>query len=286
MAIAKGFSGDATFKKYVGYDQFNVLGINPNLETLHTWGVNMKQEPVYFDVDDSGIKRCRIHVWIKSKTFPDFITRIEYILRNARNEYSQDGRTVCQMIDPCGNVEWLTAEEVKNKVVPRNQKGKKKPFIPGDIRPCRKGESELTEFVRAFVNVRNSHSYNKDTGEWTVIDNAEEAAACRLERIADYFNGDFSELQEQMNNNTVQVLCGVRSGKDGRMYQETYSGLVLRKNANQAERIFKDDVARRKSKGGFKDTEFEIVKIRVWGVEASTEQEIAEATKTDDQQFS
>lgn len=279
MAISKGRSTESanSFNQYTGVDQFKVLGVNPTLETLNSWGVNLKDQPEYTSIGDDGVKACRIQFWVQSVSIPEFITRLEFRLTNKKNETVKDGVHKTQMIDAYGNAAWLTDEEVKLKKCPVQKNGKPARFIPDNMRPCRPGEAALTEFIKFFINIDDSHRYIDK--EWKPIDNLKKAE-CQLTGVGKYFAGDFSELSEIMTyqpENTVQLLCGIRSGKDGRIYQEVYADKCFRKGSNGVGEKFSEEIADRKAKGGLKGTEFTFGSLKVWSVTPSTKKEADEA---------
>lgn len=276
MALSNGRSTEVTssFKLYSGIDKFKVLGVNPNLETLKSWGVNMKNEPNYTRVEDDGTKRADIVVWVKSVTFPDLIGHVDFTLRNKKNEATTDGVHKTEMIDCFGNTAWLTDDEVRNKIVPLLKSGKPSKFYPQDMRPTRRGERALTEFFKFFVNVEDSHDYKKEEG-WVFRPQATNSANYRFEEINKYFGGDVSELRgeiEKWPENTVKLLCGVySSSKDGRMRQTIYPDLCFRAAANDVASAFSKEISRRKAKGGLKDHDYIFDKIQAWGVTADKE---------------
>lgn len=286
MALSQGRSTEVTsiIKLYTGYDAFKVLGVNPDLDTIKSWGVNYKNQPEYTRIDDNGVKRADIVVWIKSVSIPEFITHVDFNLANKKNETDKDGVHKTQMIDRFGNTAWLTDDEIRNKTIPMNKNGKKQPFYPETMRPCRRGEAELTKFFKLFCNVEDSHRY-KDTGkgkEWVMSDSAFDNANYMFEEIGKYFDGNVEELRGQVTihaENTIQLLCGVQSGKDGRMFQTVYPSECYRAAAGDVGPKFSKEIAARKSKGGLKGHDYTFDKLQVWNVEPSSKEEVDNAVE-------
>lgn len=281
MAISKGRStesaSESKFSQYTGVDQFKVLGVNPDLETLHSWGVNLKEQPEYTSIDEDGVKNCRIQFWVQSVSIPEFITRLEFRLKNKKNETVKDGVHKVQMIDKYGNSSWLTDIEIKAKKRPVQKNGNPARFCPDVMRPCRPGEAALTEFIKFFVNIPDSHRYKNE--QWTLINDLD-TAECILANVGKYFDGDFSELAEALSyqpENTVQLLCGIRTGKDGRIYQEVYADKCFRAGTNDAGKKFSEEIADRKSKGGLKTSDYTFGDLKAWMVKTSTEEEVQDA---------
>lgn len=275
MALSQGRSTEIKneFKLFTGVDKFKVLGVNPDLETLKGWGVNFKNEPEYVRIEDDGTKRVDIVVWVKSVTFPELVTHVDFTLRNKKNETTQDGVHKTEFIDCFGNSAWLSDDEARNKIVPLLKNGKPTKFYPKDMRPTRRGERALTEFFKFFVNVEDSHSYRKEEG-WVFRPQAVNNSNYRFEEINKYFTGDVSELRGEIAKwpeNTVKLLCGVTTNKEGRMFQIVYPDLCFRSAANDVDAAFSKEIARRKSKGGLKGHDYTFDKIQVWGESADND---------------
>ena len=62
------------------------------------------------------------------------------------------------------------------------------------------GEADLTDFIKAYLNIPNPMNYNRETRTWT-NKSLEEQADCeaRLDKIENYFKGDFKELSMIIN---------------------------------------------------------------------------------------
>jgi len=278
MALSQGRGTETSnsYKLYSGIDRFKVLGVNPDLETLKSWGVNLKNEPSYTRTDDDGTKCADIVVWVKSVKFPDLVTHVDFTVRNKKNEANIDGVHKTEMIDCFGNTAWLSDDEVRNKIVPLLKSGKPSPFYPQNMRPSRRGERALTEFFKFFVNVVDSHDY-KD-GSWVLRSNAENDANYRFEEINKYFLGDVTELRgeiEKWPEDTVKLLCGVYSDKSGRMRQTVYPDLCFRAAAATAKigPKFSKEISSRKAKGRLSNHDYIFDEIQEWGVTPSSKEE-------------
>ena len=114
--------------------------------------------------------------------------------------------------------------------------------------------------------------------------NPEECEA-GLEKIANYFKGDFSELRDIIAlqpNNKVKALFGVRTTDDGKQYQAVYPK-VLRANATDASVAKLDaEIQERKNAGALQTTEFTFGEFKEYTVEPTT---FAPDTTTSDMPF-
>jgi hypothetical protein len=108
--------------------------------------------------------------------------------------------------------------------------------------------------------------------KWVLVDNPEDCVA-RLDNIAKYFTGDFSELREVVNlqpNNKVKILFGVKTNDDGKQYQAVYPK-VLHANAKDTSVAKLDaEIQKRKNNGALSTTEFTFGEFKEYTVEPTT----------------
>lgn len=274
--IAKGRkTEESNFKRFIGIDNFHVLGVNPDKATLNSWGIMVDKEPEYYgdqeDRDGNTYRYARCSFYIKSVKFPDFITSITFFLREQYNRNKDN--TKMQAIDIYGNTAWLTADEAKNKRVPVYQNGT--PAFVSDYRAAYRGEADLTNFIRNFLNIPGSHNYIN--GSWELKKENIDECQCTLSNIKDYFNGDFSELQEIVKyqpENEVKLLCGIKSGTDGKLRQDVYTGLTARAFDSSAVARFQKEVNSSKAAGGLQNVEYEFTPLHEWVIKTATQEEV------------
>ena len=286
MAIAKGRSTEESgFKRYIGVGNFQVLGVNPDKQTLNSWGIATDKEPDYVgvatDKDGNEHRRVRCSFYIKSVKFPDFITSVSFFLEERRN-YSSD-KSKMEVIDVYGNTAWLTADDAKNKRVPAD--------ISKEFRGSYVGEVDLTNFIRNFLNIPSAKNYDDNTRSYRLKENAEdlERCTCALEHIKDYFNGDFSELKDVVKyqpENQVKLLCGIKSGNDGKLRQAISTRYTARAYDNNAPDRFKNKVNAEKSAGYLQNTEYDFNALHEWVLKTATPEEVEQSienTQFDDE---
>lgn len=249
MALAKGNISNESPKLYVGVGSVFVKAICPNMATLNSlYGRNIvTEEPKYVSTVDNGgtpIEMVRIE-WVL-QTDPaknngiDKMVRASFVLRNQARR-NADGTKV-QVVDQYGRFAWVTNEEFELKKVPTYTKnGETKQFnITNNYRAAYVGEEALTEALKTYLNIRDVMEYKNDT--WVMVSNPEECEA-RLEHIADYFKGDFKELQEALQYqpiNKIRVAFGVRTTDDNEQYQAVYTNKVLRNGSRNTEKLYDD----------------------------------------------
>lgn len=276
MAIAKGrTTEDSGFKRFIGIGNFNVLGVNPDKKTLNSWGIMVDKEPEYLgtstDKDGNEHRQARCSFYVKSVKFPNFITSISFFIEERRN-YNKD-KTKIEVIDIYGNTTWLTADEVKSKRVPAD--------MSNNFRSTFVGEADLTNFIRNFLNIPSAKDFNEADRTFHLKTDAEELekCTCSLEHVQDYFKGDFSELNEIVKyqpENEVKLLCGIKSGNDGKLRQVVSTRYTARAYDGTAYDRFKTRINSEKAAGYLQNTEYDCSALHEWVLKTASQQEVEE----------
>ena len=260
------------FKKYIGLASSKVIAVNPTKQELkNIYGNSQDKEPEYVVEGENG-KEARITFIVKPdpEKYPeaDILVRAMITMRPTP-AYNRD-QTKVQVIDKYGNHTWADAEAAKagGKLVSQDGKELK---INSQYRMAYVGEADLIDFLKAFLVVEDAFNYVN--GTWVKKDNADKDCLFALERIKDYFNGDFKELREAIGlqpNNKVKLLYGVRTTEEGKQYQAvaTKGDLVLRNSAG-SNAIAKLDTRLNdlKAQGSYPNTEFKVQELAEWSVE-------------------
>lgn len=270
MAISKGKVSveTASQKYYVGVGSVFVKAICPDMKTLNSIYDRdvVTEEPSYvstIDINGESVEMARIE-WVL-QTDPtrnndiEKTVRASFILRNQPRK-NADG-TKLQVVDQYGRFAWVTTEQFANKEIPTYTKdGIEHPFnITNDYRAAYVGEEALTEALKVYLNIPNVMDYKN--GEWVMTAHPEDCTA-RLEKVADYFKGDFSELQEVLSyqpTNKMKVAFGVRTTEDNDQYQTVYTNKVLRCGVSKYTKLYddiKDAQERASESSNIKNTQF------------------------------
>lgn len=277
MAIAAGKESTegASIKRYIGVAPVFVLAVNPNKEELEKlYGIELENNPEYLSIAESGedkhqVENVRLDFIVKTDAERanniDFMTKVSIYLRK-EFRFNKD-KTKCQVIDKYGRTAWVTSEEMKTHAIPKDKNGN---FlqVDADYRAAYNGEENLTNFIKAYLNIPNPMSYIK--GKW--VENTKVNASdceCRLDKIESYFKGDFTELREVIQlqpNNKVKVLFGVKTTDENKQYQASYNEMFLKNNVSDYSRLDKD-LQDRKANGAYPTTEFKAVDIQEFNVE-------------------
>jgi hypothetical protein len=164
-----------------------------------------------------------------------------------------------QIIDKYGRTAWATPEEIANKQIPQYKNGPAN--IDADYREAYVGEEDLTNFIRAYINIPNVEKW-EDGKVVGLIDNPENAE-CRLDHIADYFKGNVKELKDILSyqpNNKLKVLFGVKTQNDGSQTQTIYTKMFLKNNIANYSKL-DENVKERKNSGAESSTDYDVTDI-------------------------
>lgn len=246
--------------RYTGVASVKVLAINPKKDELEKiYGVSIENDPTYVsEVDINGTKYLNAKIDFIVKTTDskcnngiDLTTKVTFFLRN-QYRFNRDATKV-QVIDKYGRTCWVTKEQCQKHEVPMYSNGPAN--IDKDYRPCYVGEEELTNFIKNYLGIPNVMKYVNNT--WVMVDNPQDCE-CRLEKIENYFKGDFSEIKTVhtlLPDGKVKVLLGVRTTDDNKQYQSVYTQYTMKNNVSDYTKLLKD-VNDRKTAGAYSTTEF------------------------------
>ncbi len=271
MAFAKGTESTEgqAIKRYIGVAPVFVTAVNPNKEQLEKiYNRTLETAPEYVGVvKDTTIPQVRLDFIIKtdeSKCGADITSKLSYFIRN--EYFFNKDKSKVQVIDKYGRTAWVTMEQAKNHEIPMYKNGPAN--LDTDYRPAYRGEAELTDFIKNYLNIPNVMDYKN--GSWVMKSNPEDSEA-RLEKIVSYFTNDFSELQSILDlqpNNKVKVMFGVRSS-DGKEYQSVYTQMTLKNGVTDYSKLEKD-LQDRQSNGAYPTTEFSATEFKEYNVVATT----------------
>ena len=260
------------FKRYIGVAPVRILAVNPTKsEQEKLYNTTLDKDPEYVgnvNVNGKDVQNVRISFVVKTdeeKCGIDMTTNVTFFLQNAPRMGSQSGKY--QIIDKYGRTAWATEEDIKAKQIPVYSNGKPA-NIDADYRQAYVGEEELTNFIKNYLNIPNVQKYVD--GEWKLVDNPSECEA-RLDKIADYFKGNFAELKSIISlqpNNKIKVMFGVRTSEDGKEYQAVYTRMTLKNGVSDYSRLDKD-LQEAKQNGAYSTTEFSVCPIKEYKIEAT-----------------
>ena len=277
MAFATGRESveGVAVKRYIGVAPVYVLAVNPNKAELEKiYNTELENAPEYIGEAEIGqegnkkkVSQVRLDFIVQTDSEKcngiDMKTKVSFFIKKEWR-YNRD-ETKVQVINKYGETTWLPIENAKNGTVPESLSW----FEPADFRPAYIGEEELTAFIKAYLNIPNK-SFRKKDGTVVELKDKSEAEA-RLDKIADYFKGDFSELRNviaMQPKNKVKCMFGVRTTDDNKQYQAVYTQKFLKNNVTDYSKL-DEDVQERKNNGAYPDTEFSICDLKEYSVEST-----------------
>jgi hypothetical protein len=280
MAFAKGNESTEgnSIVRYIGVAPVNVLSINPTKAELEGFfNTELENEPEYLgesEVDGNKVPYARITFITKpvaEKVGMD-VAPISISLF-VRKEFKMNrDNTKVQVIDEYGNTGWATKEECANHSQLLSKAGKALK-ISTNYRPAYNGEAELTDFIKAFLNIPDAFEYTE--GNWKLKKDADMSIA-RFENVENMFKGDFTEIKDAIAfqpDNKIKILFGVRKNDEGKMYQTFYKEMFLKNSVNDYSKLDKD-VQERKNNGGYANTDFNVCPFKVYDIKATDFNEV------------
>ena len=277
MAFATGKESTEgnVVKRYIGVAPVFVLAVNPSKAELEKlYDTELENAPEYVGETETGqegnkhnVPQVRLDFIVQTDPEKsngiDMKTKVTIFLVQAMR-FNRDGSKV-QVINKYGETTWLPIENIKTGRVPENLSW----FEPADFRPAFIGEEELTGFIKAYLNIPNK-SYKKKNGEVVELKDKSEAEA-RLDKIQDYFKGDFSELRNVIAlqpKNKVKCMFGVRTTDDNKQYQAVYTQKFLKNNITDYSKL-EEELQERKNAGAYPTTEFSTCDLKEYTVEST-----------------
>lgn len=259
-------------KLYIGVGSVYVVGVNPNKDVLSSFFNYNAEEPEYISTDSEGIPQARIDFLVNTdpQSGIELKTKISFFLKK-QIRYNKD-KTKVQVIDKYGRTAWATVEEAKNKTIPSYANGPAS--IDASYRPAYIGEEELTSFIKTYLNIPNVSSMyiDKKTKERVIKNNPDpDSALARLDKIEDYFKGDFKEIKsipKFQPKNTVKCMFGVKTSDDGRQFQAVYTQKFLRPAVSDYSKL-DAELQERKNAGAYSSVEFDVLPLREYKVEST-----------------
>jgi hypothetical protein len=262
MAISAGSeskeSNGGGIRLVTGITPLSILAVNPTKKELEAiYGKDLEKDPEYLSADENGVKKLRVDFIVKTVINDklgcneEIITKVPFFLEDKPALTSAGDKAY--VLNLYGENACLPLENVKSGTLPDNMKW----YNTTKMRPAYKGEIELVDFLKAFLNIPNRAFKDKVIPDVT-------QAEIQLEKIKSYFtNGDIKEfvsaVKTRMSTNVVLLWGGVRTTDDNKQYQAWFLKKPLKLGNSNFDYI-KRDVAERQSQMNvdFGDYKFKI----------------------------
>ena len=207
-------------KLYTGIVKARILAINPTLEELNKIGIPFQNEITYLDQSLDGDERVRLDFWLhctapeNSPIKLDIKTKVSFFITNRFNTSKEKGTT--EVINSLGQTCWANVTGEGKNLHCELSENQAKWFKTEGMRVAFSGESQLTEFLRNWLNA------------------SREDELC-LSKPTALFKGDFSELKGLVGTfngpgNIPRVMLTVTE-KGGKYYQSVFNRFFARWNS-------------------------------------------------------
>lgn len=271
-------------KRFIGVGEFEIAGVNANAKAIAAfYGSELRDEPTYHGTftkeDGKEVQTASIEFLLNTKEGSKFNgshslkTRLRFSLYK-EYKYNRDNTKIA-CINQYGKCAYLSVDDLKNNKIADNMAW----FATSakDVRPAFKGEEELTEFLRAYINVPNKSYKNRETGMWEDIDDLSKAE-CRLEHVTDFFKGNSKEVRSTIAmrpDNSVLAVVGVKE-VDTKIYQDIFNKLFMKaRSSREALVMFEKKIEEVQGYGAFPNTVFSTEDLHVYEIEASNVEGLA-----------
>lgn len=217
-------------KKFTGVGLVNVVAINPNNATLRKYGWSVPEgasEPEYVSTDKNGRQNTRIRLLVKIENHKDKpIVAMDFFIRKEFRTSEATGEKKVQVIDNYGRTAYVTQREYQAKEIPETKNGPAK--ISNKYRMCHVGESDLTNFLAAYLNVTPFEEWSRNLNKWVPT---KDPGTIYFDNWDKLCSGDVSELKSyiaERPDNHAGVMFGVRTTQENKSYQAFITSDFLR----------------------------------------------------------
>lgn len=274
MAIKIGKkSEESSFKLFQGICAFKVVAINPTKkECKEILNREVEEEPSYISKNDKDQETSRVTFYVQTDDNSSINNGIvmnasfSFTLVKAKRVGSQSGKI--QIIDKYGRTAWATAEEVEKKAIPLYSNGPAN--ISADYRPACQGEEDLINFMKIWLNIPDTRTYNRSNNTWV---EKEDKSDCEVSLdLKKLFAGDYSELQDIVkaaSDFLVKGVAGVKSTDEGKQYQAIFTRYFLRNASSNYQRLEKE-VTDFKNNGGAANVDYSFENLHEYRISPSS----------------
>lgn len=289
MAIKIGKkSEEVVFKNYIGLASLNVLAVNPDAKTLgEIQGRDVTDEPVYVSKTDEGIDMVRINFLTKTDPSASINNGIEagftvsFMLTKQPWVGQASGST--QIIDKYGRTAWANPSVLAAKGIPVYSNGPAK--ISADYRVAYKGEENLINFLKAWLNIAPTDVWNNETKSFeTKSDLSECEVSIDMEKL---FKGDVSELQGLVDiakPYAVKAAVGLRTvetDKGTKQYPQIYNSVFVKNGSNYYKELERS-ITESQAAGSNANTEFSFENLHEVVVEETNFNPLTDSAASED----
>lgn len=267
LSAGKQTTEGGSFKMYVGLTPIGCKYVCPNKEQLsQIFGREWTKDTNYIKTSEDGIQQVNLMfpLTVENKVNGEDVkfTVLQTISIWNAPRLKSDGSKF-QVVDKWGNFSWVTEEEFNNHTTPLSNSGKKLKIDASNWRKAYRGEENLMKFLKPRLNINDAFEYKNN--EWSLKSDTSNSE-CRLDEIAKYFQGDFSEIQNALNIMPENKVKGY-------VYVDEYEGkqrqAIAREYVNLASNKYGDLEKEIENINNNKGTKFTLCEFKEYVVEST-----------------
>lgn len=230
-------------KNYIGLTKGTVVAINPTKKELEALGKKVNDEPVYtgtmqmkdLEGNDVNVPFVRFQMYLKSEVEGLPLFRLSYTLFK-NPDISSTEKVV--FIDKYGNYKYVPVSEKelfntkensamtkKDGTIILDGEGKPRIGLFAGSRIAMRGEKELIDFIKEYLQVKDVYQWNQDKSGFCVNDKLDECenyiSKDEIQQIfSDYTKWNtFKVIKSSMKTNKINFIVGNKTS-DGKVYNE------------------------------------------------------------------
>ena len=267
LSAGKQTTEGGSFKMYVGLTPIGCKYVCPTKEQLgQIFGREWTKDTNYIKASEDGIPQVNLMfpLTVENKVNGEDVkfTVLQTISIWNAPRLKSDGSKF-QVVDKWGNFAWVTEEEFNNHITPLSNSGKKLKIDSSNWRKAYRGEENLMKFLKPRLNIDDAFEYKNN--EWSLKSDTSNSE-CRLDEIAKYFLGDFSEIQNALNIMPENKVKGY-------VYVDEYEGkqrqAIAREYVNLASNKYGDLEKEIENINNNKGTKFTLCEFKEYVVEST-----------------
>lgn len=289
-------------KNYIGLTKGSLVAINPTKAELEALGKKVNDEPVYtgtlqmkdLEGNDTNVPFVRFQMYLKSEVEGLPLFRLSYTLfRNP--DISSTEKVV--FIDKYGNYKYVPITEKdsfntkENSVMTRKDgtaildgEGKPRIGLFAGSRIAMRGEKELIDFIKEYLQVKDVYQWNQDKSGFCInskLDDCENYISKEeVQQIfSDYTKWNvFKIIKSSMKTNKINFIVGNKTS-DGKIYNEVLNKV---KGTNRRKLYSDKEISDLTETYGRKNVVFAVEPIHEVVTKMTTPEEVEKALGSDD----
>jgi len=213
---------------YQGVGEFRVIAFNPSKEDWEKL-LHYERRNDYTGQTTTGtdyFTATFIMETVKTDINGGIKYRFPFDIRLYKKFQTNADDTMVRVIDNYGQCVFVDKAMYTKQEVPEGS------TVTPPYRSCYQGQQTLVDFLRTLYNLPDPIKWDKEKGKFIKKDDVSKSF-CALEKVKQYFEGDFKELEEIVmpvitKARTIRLLLGIKTSKNGKLFTQVYDRLFLK----------------------------------------------------------